>query len=109
MSKKVSNYQLLATQFSVGDSVEPFAHNVRQTGRVVAVWPSIGMVDVAFPTGIRRFSVEDVCKVDENTEYLKDMTPPSGHTVSVAGGPFPQENQMRLRIILGHLISRVGK
>jgi hypothetical protein len=101
------DYQLLATQYKVGDSVKPFGATTDQVGRIVSLWPAIGMVDVNFPTGTRRFPVEEITKVDESTEHLKYPAFPAGPTVSVSGGPFPQESGVCRRIVLGHLLSRV--
>ena len=104
--KQAQDYQLLATQFAVGDSVKPFAHPIEQVGRLVALWPAIGMADVAFPSGVRRFPVEELSKVDEDTSYLKYPSIPGGATVAVAGGPYPQETKMRRRVVLGHLLKK---
>lgn len=94
MASKIGlDYQELASHFSVGDSVVPIVDRSSQTGRVVSLWPAIGMADVAFSMGVKRFPVEDLKKVYEDTSYLDHSVVPGGTgTVSVAGGPFPQEN-----------------
>jgi hypothetical protein len=117
------HYQLLATRFHVGDSVKPFGASIDQVGSVIAVWPAIGMVDISFPTGVRRFPVEELTMSDDPTDHLKYPILSRGPTVSVAGGPFPQESSdnndsllfskivqdpiMCRRIVLGHLLTRI--
>lgn len=92
--ERVSNnhvdYQQRATEFSVGDIVVPFGSWAAQSGRITAVWPAIGMVDVEFPNGNRRFPVEDVQKVDSegNADPPHTNSVPGGQpTVQVPGGP----------------------
>tara|TARA_R110000824_G_scaffold129402_3_gene290655 strand:- start:434 stop:997 length:564 start_codon:yes stop_codon:yes gene_type:complete len=85
------DFQAQATEFAVGDVVVPFGFFESQAGRVTAVWPAIGMVDVKMPTGTKRWPVEDLQRfVDGNA------VPPSVDvgtsigdlpTVSVPGGP----------------------
>ena len=99
MGKKTAenyvNYQERATEFSVGDLVVPYGHYDALSGRVTAVWPAIGMVDVEFVSGNKRYPVEDVVRIDEeNTTVLPpttDSTPGGQPTVSVPGGPLPQK------------------
>lgn len=84
------NYQERARAFSVGDVVFPYGTFVDQGGRVTAVWPAIGMVDVEFPSGNRRYPVEDLQRVgdDGNTSPPDTNSVPGGQpTVSVPGGP----------------------
>lgn len=85
------NYQERATAFSVGDTVVPFGLWDSQSGRVTAVWPAIGMVDVEFPVGNRRFPVEDLQRMENGVAVPPhtDTTPAGGGTVSVPGGPYP--------------------
>lgn len=54
------DYQETAREFSMGDVVAPFEMLSNATGRVKAVWPAIGMVDVQYPNGVRRYPVEDL-------------------------------------------------
>lgn len=86
------DYQQRAKSFAVGDLVYPFLHgNQNIIGRVVAVWPAIGMVDVEWPHGSERFPVEDL-QIHAPGEYepppVEDANVPGGEgTVSVPGGP----------------------
>ena len=62
-----------------------------QAGRVVAVYPGIGQVDIEFPWGSGRYPVEDVQRVTDVAAKPPDpqhTTIPGGvGTVSVPGGP----------------------
>ena len=88
------NYQERAREFAPGDLVVPFGQYGNVTGRVTAVWPAIGMIDVEFSTGNKRLPVEDVQRVNpENSDAsppLTDSTAGGGDFVSVPGGPYPQ-------------------
>lgn len=88
MPRVIAHYQERAREFSIGDKVFPFAQLSAGTnptsvsGRVVAVWPAIGMVDVEFPSGQnRRFPVEDLQKTES-----PDADPPSPEAETVPGG-----------------------
>ena len=88
------NYQERATEFSVGDVVVPFGLWDSQSGRVTAVWPAIGMVDVEFPSGNARFPVEELQRMGADGQAeppSTDSTPGGGGTVSVPGGPYPSK------------------
>ena len=74
------NYQERAKGFAVGDTVVPFGWFDSQAGRVTAVWPAIGMVDVEYAHGNKRFPVEDLQKMDGDGNAV----PPE--TVSTPGG-----------------------
>lgn len=61
-------------------------------GTVIALWPAIGMADVAYPHGTTRCPVEDlVVSSEPNPEAATDIATavvPGGiGTVSVSGGP----------------------
>jgi len=86
------NYQERATEFSVGDTVVPFGLWDSQSGRVTAVWPAIGMIDIEFPVGNRRFPVEEVQRLDNGVADPPhtDSSPGDGGSVSVPGGPYPK-------------------
>ena len=60
------NYQERARSFFPGDRVTPYGQSVDLAGRVVAVHPGIGMVDVEFPNGPRRMPAEDLQRFDED-------------------------------------------
>lgn len=85
------DYQARATEFQVGMPVVHWGKPDSQAGRVVAVYPAIGMVDVQFPWGNTRESVLDIQIL--NKGYSSVVTPrtqdvPGGAgTVEVPGGP----------------------
>lgn len=54
----VGNWQTRSREFAVGQSVHPLEGSPEDEGRVVAVYPGIGMVDVQFPTVHQRYPVE---------------------------------------------------
>ena len=74
------NYQERAAEFSVGDQVVPYGMFADQAGRVTAVWPAIGMVDVEFPNGNKRYPVEDLQRYDSqgNSEPPLTVSTPGG-------------------------------
>ena len=88
------DYQQRAREFSVGDMAYPLAGaatDESQAGRVVAVFPGIGQVDIEFPWGSGRYPVEDVQRVTDIVTKAPDVdhtTVPGGAgTVGVPGGP----------------------
>lgn len=92
-SAKNPDYQLLAAEFSVGDVVVPFGGAPNVVGRVVAVWPGIGMVDVECPTGTVRYPVEELLRLDENGVPSPPFTQ-EPRTVSVPGGPIASASRV---------------
>ncbi len=74
------NYQERALEFKVGDVVIPYGLLDSQAGRVTAVWPGIGMIDVEAALGSKRYPVEGVTKMNQSTS----SDPP--YTDSVVGG-----------------------
>jgi hypothetical protein len=65
--------------FSVGDTVAPFGMLESWSGRVTAVWPGIGMVDVETAAGNKRYPAESL------QEYIGgNASPPE--TNSTPGG-----------------------
>lgn len=60
------NYQERAKEFHVGDTVVPYGFFDSQAGRVTAVWPGIGMVDVESATGPRRYSVDILTRMSNS-------------------------------------------
>jgi hypothetical protein len=87
------NWQERATEYSVGDRVVPYGMFEDQVGRVTAVWPAIGMVDVETSVGNKRYPVEDLQRFDkdgEATPPTTDSAPGGQPTVSVPGGPYPR-------------------
>ena len=87
------DYQQRAKEFSVGGVVYPtWGENTDISGRVVAVWPAIGMVDVEWPHGTERVPVEDLQRLTSDTPHEPpqpehDNVPGGTGTVSVPGGP----------------------
>jgi len=84
------NYQDRATEFKPGDTVYPFwGRNESDSGRVVTVYPAIGMVDVQWPHGSERMPVEELQRFN-NSDYVTPETesvPGGAGSVSVPGGP----------------------
>ena len=88
------DYQQRASEFSVGDLAYPLAGGATdesQAGRVTAVYPAIGQVDIDFPWGSGRYPVEGVQRVTNIVAIPPDSdhsTVPGGAgTVGVPGGP----------------------
>lgn len=80
------NYQQRALEFSVGDIVSPFGSFENWSGRVTAVWPAIGMVDVESSSGNKRYPAEDLQRyVDGNAAPPHTNSAPSTEMVSVGG------------------------
>lgn len=82
------DYQSRARQFRVHDVVCPRGLAPSMAGRVLAVWPGIGMVDVEFPQGATRMPVEDLYLVAD-----ADVHPPFAADNSVPGGSETVSNQ----------------
>lgn len=78
----IVDYQQRAREFEVGDLVYPFLSGNRDLmGRVVAVFPAIGMVQVQWPHGPERLPVEDLQR------FLSDeYQPPAVENDTVPGG-----------------------
>ena len=84
------NWQQRALAFKVGDIVGPFGLFDAQSGRVTAVWPAIGMIDVEMATGNKRYPVEDLQRFDSEGDSdppRTDSAPGGQPTVQVPGGP----------------------
>jgi hypothetical protein len=88
------DYQQRASEFSVGDLAYPLAVGATdesQAGRVVAVYPAIGQVDIEFAWGSGRYPVEDVQRVTGIVAIppaADHTTVPGGAgTTPVSGGP----------------------
>jgi len=88
-----TRYQELSSEYSVGDTVQLLEGSLTDIGRVVAVWPAIGMVDVHLGGDTTRFPVEDLLRL--NPEQSDAIPPavefneiPGGQgTAPVSGGP----------------------
>lgn len=86
------DYQQRASEFAVGDAVYPFmSGNHDLMGRVQAVWPAIGMVQVEWPHGSERVPVEDLQRYERKDQLPPavglDNVPGGASSVSVPGGP----------------------
>lgn len=85
------NYQQRAKEYAVGDMVVPYGHNAELAGRVVALYPAIGMADVEFPSGSKRYPVEDLQILDPHFRSVippqTDSIPGGIETAEVSGGP----------------------
>ena len=79
------NYQERASEFAVGDVVVPFGYLSSVAGRVVALWPAIGMADVQFTGGTKRYPVEELQRIDANG----DTNPPRMESVPGGVGTVP--------------------
>jgi len=91
----IVNWQQRAREFAVGDECFPFEFgNEYGSGRVVAVYPAIGMVDVEFPSGTKRFPVEDLQRtVTEVHPPVTEQVPGGIPEHGVSGGPPPKATQ----------------
>ena len=79
------DYQQRALGFAVGDEVFPFMFGDEYgTGRVVEVYPAIGVVNVEYPNGTKQEKVEDLQRVFTEVQPppVTDNNVPGG-----AGGP----------------------
>ena len=88
------DYQQRAKEFSVGDLAYPLtggSTDESQAGRVVAVYPAIGQVDIEFAWGSGRYPVEDLQRVTSIVAIPPDPShtsvPGGAGTVPVPGGP----------------------
>lgn len=81
------DYQERAREFAPGDLVVPYGNTQEAGGRVIAVYPAIGMADVEFTSGAKRIPVEDLQRFDkeEGTTLppCGDSTP-GGHPTAVS-------------------------
>jgi len=81
------DYQERAQEFAVGDVVVPYGFFESQSGRVIKVWPAIGMADVEFAGRNLRWPVEDLQKfVDGTAVPSNNNSVAGGPTVGVSGG-----------------------
>tara|TARA_X000000950_G_C13854666_1_gene636058 strand:- start:205 stop:705 length:501 start_codon:yes stop_codon:yes gene_type:complete len=86
-----TNYQELAGEFAVGDTVVPFGHDQSAEGTIVALYPAIGMADVQTSQGAKRFPVEEIRKIKPSqavSEPIKtDSVPGGAGTVPKVASP----------------------
>lgn len=76
------DYQARAREFEVHDFVHPVGAGPMDIGRVSQVFAGIGMVQVEFPFGSRRYPVEDLEKIRKEDALV---VPPMSD--NVPGGP----------------------
>jgi len=105
------DYQKRCREFAIGDLVFPLHARVEDAGRVTAVWPAVGMLDINFPMGTSRYPVEDIVKQDAERTWMSlprtDTVPGGAGTVSVPGGPYPARKQATEA--RSHLVDRVAR
>ena len=77
------NWQARGQEFAVGQSVRMVNGGATDEGRVVAVWPAIGMVDVEFPHTNYRMPVESLHIVSPGDD---SFVTPVHETVSGGAG-----------------------
>lgn len=65
------DYQERSLEFAPGDHVTVYGQSKDVAGRVLAVYPAIGMADVEFPLGARRYPVEELQRLVDG-----DVDPP---------------------------------
>lgn len=89
-----SHYQDIAAELSVGDVVVPYGQGTEYAGgRIVGLWPGIGMAEVQFAMGNRRYPVEDLVRLNAD----RQVEPPERYNSvpgglpgpTVSGGPVP--------------------
>jgi len=89
------DYQQRSYDLNVGDAVIPQYDENTSVGRIVALYPAIGMADVQFTYGQGRYPVEDIERVVESELGAKapnfESIPGGAGTVSVPGGPRPKK------------------
>ena len=99
MSKTATtyDYQARGREFAVNDFVHPVGSGPMDIGRVSQVWPGIGMVQVEFPYGSRRYPVEDVEKIHPAQSLVipttTDNGPGGADVVPVSAGRPPSLNE----------------
>lgn len=68
------NWQARGQEFEVGQTVQMVNGGETDVGRVVAVWPGIGMADVQFPHTSYRMPVEDLHIINQGDDpYIAPM------------------------------------
>lgn len=80
------DYQQRAGEFNVGDPVYLFETGSDYVGRVIQVYKGIGMVDVQFPAGSKRFPVESLQRLAVNDSGAVYPDPPDVENHSLPAG-----------------------
>lgn len=106
------NWQSRGQEFAVGQTVRLVNGGETDEGRVVAVWPAIGMVDVAWPHTSYRHGVETLQIINPGDDpYIAPMHenvpggPGSDAYVSEGG---PMDNVVESEIPRVELVQEVG-
>lgn len=89
------NWQARGQEFEVGQSVRLTSNGGETEGRVSAVWPGIGMVDVQWPHTSNRHPVEDLQIVDSGEDMfvapLHETVPGGAGSAADVSQGVPQE------------------
>ena len=93
------NWQARAQEFAVGQSVALINGGRTDVGRVSAVYPAIGMVDVEFPHTSTRLPVEDVLILSPDSEFttpIHENVPGGAGSAAFLSEGAPQDNLIAL-------------
>lgn len=107
------NWQARGQEFRVGQSVQLVNGGNTDVGRVIAVWPGIGMCDVQFPHTSYRMPVEDLQIINQgDTPFIsprhEDVPGGPGSEGDVSEGA-PQGNVIEGEVPRVELVHEVGK
>jgi hypothetical protein len=94
------DFQSRAKEFAVGDKVFPRGAWPHYAGRLVALYPAIGMADVEFANGPKRFPVEDLEKAEEGSG---DTHAPRIENNAIPGGRETVINKSARRVAAAYL------
>jgi len=90
------NWQARGQEFAVGQSVRLVQGGMTDEGRVIAVWPGIGMVDVQWPHASYRHPVEDLQIINPGEDPfvapMHEDTPGGPGSSSMVSQGAPQSN-----------------
>ena len=108
------NWQARGQQFAVGQTVRLVNGGDTDEGRVIAVWPAIGMVDVQFPHTNYRLPVEDLHILnpgqDEFVAPMHETVPGgAGSAAQVSMGKPQTDDLIAEREPLVQLVQQDGK
>jgi len=107
------NWQARGQEFRVGQTVQLVNGGETDVGRVVAVWPGIGMCDVQFPHTSYRFPVEDLQIINQGDDPFiapmhEDVPGGPGSEGDVSEGA-PATNVIEGEVPRIELVHEVGK
>jgi hypothetical protein len=90
------NWQARGQEFAVGQTVRLVNGGTTDEGRVVAVYPGIGMIDVQFPHTSTRLPVEDVHLINPGDDSfvapMHETVPGGAGSISYVSEGAPQAN-----------------